>query len=203
MVHLMLTAVIWVRYYYYFHFVQGNHSIQSSICLIVKPVCGRGRMQTETVFPQRSCSKPPVCCYVAVVVIQLCLTLCNPIDGSMPGVAPFPRACSNSCPLSQWHHPTISSSVVPFSSCPQSFPVSGSFQMSQLFASGGQSIGASAPEVVLPMNTQGWLTGLISLWSKGLLSLLQHHSSKASTLRHSAFFMVQLWDIHTWLLEKP
>ena len=84
--------------------------------------------------------------------------------------SPIPGACSNSCPSSRWCHPTISSSVVPFSSCLQSFPASGSFPVSQFFTSGGQSIGASAS--VLPMNIQGWyplgLTGLISLQSKGL-----------------------------------
>ena len=89
-----------------------------------------------------------------------------------PCPSPTPGACSNSCPLSQWCHLTISSSVVPFSSCPKSFPVSGSFQMSQFFASGGQSIGASASASVLQMNIQDWfplgLTGLISLQSKGL-----------------------------------
>ena len=89
-----------------------------------------------------------------------------------PCPSPTPRAYSNSCPLSQWCHPTISSSVVPFSSCPQSFPASGSFQMSQLFALGGQSIGVSASASVLPMNTQDWSplgwTGWISLQSKGL-----------------------------------
>ena len=73
----------------------------------------------------------------------------------LPCTSPSPGACSNSCPLSQWCHPTISSSVVPFSSCLQSFPASGSFPMSQLFASGGQSIGASAASV-LPMNIQAW-----------------------------------------------
>ena len=82
----------------------------------------------------------------------------------VPCPLPSPRACSNSCPLSLWYHPTISSSVVPFSSCLQSFPASGSFLMSRLFTSGGQSIGASAS--VLPMNIQDWfplgLTGLIS-----------------------------------------
>ena len=78
------------------------------------------------------------------------------------------RACSNSCPLSQWCHPTISSSVVPFSSCPQSFPASRSFPMSQFFASGGQRIGVSASASVLPVNIPlGW-TGWISLQSKGL-----------------------------------
>ena len=84
----------------------------------------------------------------------------------LPCPSPSPRACSNSRPLSWWCHPTISSSVVHFSSCLQSFPVSGSFLMSRLFISGGQSIGASASASVLPMNIQGWflsgLTGLIS-----------------------------------------
>ena len=107
------------------------------------------------------------------------------------------QICSNSCPLSWWCHSTISTSVAPFSSCPHSFPESESFLMSWLFVSGDQSIGASAS--VLPMNIQGWfpsgLPGLISLLSKGFLkSLLQLHNLKASVLRHSAFFMVQLSD---------
>ena len=89
----------------------------------------------------------------------------------LPCPSPTPGACSNSCLLSQWCHPTISSSVVPFSSCLQSFPASGSFQLSQFFASGGQSIGVSAS--VLPMNIQDWfplgLTGLISFQSKRLI----------------------------------
>ena len=89
---------------------------------------------------------------------------------SPPCPSPTPRAYPNSCPLNRWCHPTIPSSVVPFSSCPQSFPSSGSFQMSQLFTSGGQSIGVSAS--VLPMNIQNWFplgwTGWISLQSKGL-----------------------------------
>ena len=102
---------------------------------------------------------------------------------------------SNSCPSSWWCHPTMSSSVVPFSSHLQSFPASGSFQMSQFFASDGQRIGASASASVLPVNIQDWfplgLTGWISLQSKRLWSLLQHHSSKASILHHSAFFIVR------------
>ena len=89
-----------------------------------------------------------------------------------PYPTPTPGVYPNSCPLSQWCHPTISSSVIPFSSCPQSFPASGSFQMSQLFTSGGQSIGVSASTSVSPMNTQDWSplgwTGWISLQSKGL-----------------------------------
>ena len=106
------------------------------------------------------------------------------------------QSYSNSCPLSWWCHPTISSSVALFSPCLQSFPTSGSFLVGQFFSSGGQSIGVSASASVLPMNIQDWfplgLTGCISSQSKGLLSLLQHHSSKASILWHSAFFTVQL-----------
>ena len=111
--------------------------------------------------------------------------------------SPTPRAYSNSCPLSQWCHLTISSSVIRFTLCFQSFPASGSFLMSQLFASGGQIIGVSASASALPMNIQDWfplgLTHLISLQSQGTLkSLLQHHSSKASILPRWALFMVQL-----------
>ena len=115
-----------------------------------------------------------------------------------------PRVCSNSCPLSQWYYLTISSSATPFSFCLQSFPASGSFPISWLFASVGQSIGASA--LVLPVNIQDWfplgLTGLISLQSKGLSRVF----SSTTILKHQ-FFNVQpyLWSnshIHTWLLEK-
>ena len=94
------------------------------------------------------------CCWVT----KLCLTLCDPMDCSMPGFRPSlsPRVCSNSCPLNQWCNPTISSSVVPFFSYPQSFPASGSFPMSRLFAWGGQSTGASALASFLPKQSQGW-----------------------------------------------
>ena len=120
----------------------------------------------------------------------------------LPCPSPTPKACSNSSPLSWWCHPTISSSVIPFSSCLQSFPASGSFPRSQFFTSGGQSIGVSALASVLPMNIQDWfplrLTGLISLQSK-VKSLLQHHSSKASILWCSAFFVVPtLTSIHDY-----
>ena len=111
-----------------------------------------------------------------------------------PCPSPTPGVYPNSCPSSQWCHPAISSSVSPFSSCPQSLPASGLFPMSQLFALGGQSIAVSASASVLPMNTQDWSplgwTGWIS-WGT-LKSLLQHHSPKASILRCSAFFTVQL-----------
>ena len=114
-----------------------------------------------------------------------------------PCPSPTRAVYSNSCPLSQWCHPTISSSVVPFSSCLQSFPAPGSFQMGQFFASYGQSIGVSASAAVLPVNIQDWFpwgwTGLDFLAVQGTLkSLLQHHSSKVSILWHSAFFIVQL-----------
>ena len=108
-------------------------------------------------------------------VTHSCLTPCDPMDHSTPGlpcISPTPWVYPNSCPLSQWYHTTISSSVIPFSSCLQSFPASASFQMSQLFASGSQSIGVSALTSVLRMNTQDWsplgCTGLISLQFKGL-----------------------------------
>ena len=140
--------------------------------------------------------------------------------GRLPCPSLSPRVCTNLCPLSQWCDPTFSFSATPFSICPQSFPASGSFPMCHLFASGGQSIGASAS--VLPMSIQGWfplgLTGLISLPSKGTFqSLIQHHSSKASILRCSDFLMVQLshpymttgktialtrWPTPSWPSEK-
>ena len=132
---------------------------------------------TECWSPNSDC----YCCSVA----QLCLTLCDPMDYSTPGFSallPSPRACLNSCPLSWWCLPTISSSVAPFSSCPQSFLVSGSFPISRLFIPGGQSIGALAS--VPPMNVQDWfplgLTGLISLLSKGLSTVFS-----STTVRNS------------------
>ena len=101
--------------------------------------------------------------------------------------SPTSGAYSNSCPLSRWRDPTILSSIIPLSSCLQSFPASGSFQMSQLFVSGGQSIGVSTLALVLPMNTQNW-----SPFQGILKSLPQHHSSKAPILQCSALFIVQL-----------
>ena len=118
--------------------------------------------------------------------------------------SPTPRVYPNLCPSSRWCHPTISSCVVPFSSCTQSFPASGFFHMSQLFTSTGQSIGVSASTSVLPMNTQDWfplgLTGLISLKSKGLSRVF------SSTIQKHQFFSAQPSlefnsPICTWLLE--
>ena len=117
---------------------------------------------------------------------------------TLPCPSLFPRVCSNSCPLSQWCHPIISPSVTRFSSCPQSFPASGSFPMSPLLASGGQSIGVSASASVLPMHIQGWfplgLTGLISLQSKGLSRVF----SSITVWKHQ-FFGAQpsLWQYLT------
>ena len=109
----------------------------------------------------------------------------------LPCPSPTPGVYSNSCPLSQWCHPTILSSVVPFSSCPQSFPASGSFPMSQLFISGSQSIGISASASVLGMNTQDWSplgwTGWISLQSKGLSRVFSN-----TTVQKHQFFGTQL-----------
>ena len=112
----------------------------------------------------------------------------------LPCPSPTPGVYSNSCPSSQWCHPIIASSVVPFSSHLQSFPASVSFQISQFFASGGQGIGVSASSSVFPMNIQDWFplgwTGWISLQSKGLSRVFSN--TTASVLRHSAFFIAQL-----------
>ena len=117
-----------------------------------------------------------------------------------------PRVCSNSCPLRWWCHPTISSFVIPFSSCLQSFPASGTFPVSQFFASGGQSIGASASASVLPMNIRDWFplgcTGWISLQSKGLSRVFSN-----TTVQKHQFLSAQLSSqsnshINTWLREK-
>ena len=144
-----------------------------------------------------------------ISVPQLCPTSCEPMDCSMPG---FPvhyqlTDCSNSCPSIHWCQPTISSSFVPFSSGLQSFPASGSFPMSQFFASGDQSIGVSASASVIPKNIQdlfplGW-TGWISLQSKGLSRVFSN-----TTVQKHQFFGAQLSSqsnshIHTWPLEKP
>ena len=124
-----------------------------------------------------------------------------------PCPSPTPRVHPNSCASSQWCHPAISSSVDPFSSCPQSLPASGSFPMSQLFAWGGQSIGVSASASVLPMNTQDWSplgwAGWVSLHSKGLSRVFSN-----TTVQRHQFFGTQPSSqsnshIHTWPQEKP
>ena len=144
-------------------------------------------------------------------VAQSYPTLCDPMDCSMPGFPVLRYLLEFSQThihrVSDAYHPTISSSVAPYPSCPQSFPTSGPFPVSQLFTAGGQIIGASDSVSVLPMNIQGWfplgLTGLISLLSKGLSRVFSN-----TTVQKHQFFSVQLslWSnshIHTWLLEKP
>ena len=133
---------------------------------------------------------------------------CDPhglLHARLPGPSPTPRACSSSYPSSQWCHPTISSSIISYSSCLQSCPASESFPMTQFFASGGQSIRASVS--VLPMNIEGWfpvgLMDLICLQSKGL-----SRGFSNTTVQKHQFFGAQLslWyssHIHIWLLEKP
>ena len=146
--------------------------------------------------PSENWNRDCCCCSFS----KSCPNLCKPMDCSMPD---FAGVCANSCPLSQWCHPTFSSSVTLFSFCLQSFPASGSFPMSRLFASGGQSAGASAS--VLPMSIQGWLPlglpSLISLQSKGVSRVF------SSTIigKHQFFgTLPSLWTnshICTWLLE--
>ena len=141
---------------------------------------------------------------------QLCPTQLGPHESQHtrpPCPLPTPGVHSNSCPLSRRCHPVISSFVVPFSSCLQSFPASGSFKMSQFFTSGGQSFGVSTSTSVLPMNIKDWSplgwTGWNSLQSKGLSRVFSN-----TTVQKHQFFGTQLSSqsnshIHTWLLEKP
>ena len=144
------------------------------------------------------------CCYSAAKS-RLTLRPHGLLHARLPCLSASPAVCSNSCPLSWWYHPTISSSVASFSSCPQSFSESGSFPMSWLFASVAQSIGPLAS--VLPMTIQDWfplrLAGLVSLLSKGL-----SRNFSNTTVQKYQFFRAQLslgssCHIRTWLLERP
>ena len=186
--------------------------------------CFSGRLMSAASDQKLFCKlRSPFCCSLdefveekvisppyssAILTPPLVSNSSHPMDCSTPGF-PFllsPGVCSNSCQLSQWYHPTVSSSVMPFSSCSQSFPTTGPFPESQLFASGGQSIGASASASVLPMNIQGQfplaLTALISLQAKGLSRVF----SSTIIWRHQFFdTQLSLWsnsNICTWLLEK-
>ena len=140
-------------------------------------------------------------------VVSSSLRLHEPQHTRPPCPSPTFGVYANSCPLSWWCHLTISSSVVPFSSCLRSFPTTGSFLMNQLFTSGGQNIGISASTSILPMNTQDWSplrwTGWISLQSKRLSRVFSN-----TTVQKHQFFGAQLSSqsnshMHTWLLEKP
>ena len=164
----------------------------------------------ETVFNKCCWGNCNYCSIQFSSVAQSCLTLCDSMNRSTPrppGPSPTSGVHSNSRPLSQWCHPAISSSVIPFSSCPQSLPESESFPMSQLFTSGGQSTGVSALASFLPKNTQGWSslesTGWISLQSKGLSRVFSN-----TTVQKHQFFGSQPSSqsnshLHTWPLEKP
>ena len=153
--------------------------------------------------------KPNCCCCCCCLVAKLCLTLwlhrLQHARLSCPSLSP--GICWNSCPLNQWCYLMISCSASPFSSCPQSFPASGSFLMSGLFSSDGQIIGAPTLASVLPINIQGWfplgLTSLIVLLSKAFSSVFS-----SNTVWKHQFFGAQssLWSgshIHIWLLERP
>ena len=187
---------------------------QLNICLAL---FGRGEIYFSVLVewvPLKAC----LCCLYledialdAVVVQSLSSAYsvqpCDVQHARLPCPLPSPGVCSNSCPLSWWCHPTISFSIDPFSSYPQSFPPSGTFPLSWLFASGGQSIGALASASVLPMSIQGWFFFRIDWFDllavQGTLkSLLQHHSSKALVLGHSASFVVHLlhdyWKNHNF-----
>ena len=158
-----------------------------------------------------------VCCFIFFIFSLLLFFSGSVVPDSLwphglqharlPSPSPSPRVCSNICPLNLWCYPTISSSVIPFSSCLQPFPRSGSFPISQLFPAGGQGIEALASASALSMNIQAWfplgLTGLISLLFKGLLRFF----SSTTVWRHQFFgallFLLSNSHIHTWLLEKP
>ena len=165
-----------------------------------------GVTKSRTRLKRRSSSSSALWGLLLLVISRVWLFATHGLQHTrLPCPSPSPGVCSNSCPLSKWCHPTVSSSVVPFS-CPQSFPVSESFPMSQLFSSGDQNIGASASGSVLPMNIQGWfplgLTGLISLQSKGLSrvfssTLIRKHQFFGA----QPFFMVQL--SHLYMITGP
>ena len=147
-----------------------------------------------------------MCVYISSVQLLSCVWPHESQHARPPCPSPTPRVYSNSCPLSQWCHPAISSSVIPFS-CPQFLPASRSFPMNQLFAWGGQSTGASTSTSVLPRSTEDWSplgwNGWISLQSKGLSRVFSN-----TTAQKHQFFGAQLSSqsnshIHTWLLEKP
>ena len=171
----------------YISFYKGNATLNGNITDAHVPVSSKLYRWSGLGWPQMTLSS-------VSSVTQSCLTLCDPHGlqhARLPCPLPIPGVYSNSCPLSQWCHPTISSSVVPFSSCPQSLLASGSFPMSQLFTSDGQSIGVSASTSVLPMNTQDWSPlgwiGWICLQSKGLSSVFSN-----TTVEKHQFFSTHI-----------
>ena len=162
--------------------------------------------------------KPALACITSICSLFFILLFsCSVVSDSLrphglqharpPCPSLSPRVCSNSCPLSRWCHPTISSSIIPFDSCLQSFPASGPFPMSQLFLSGDQSIGPSASASVLPNNIQGWfplgLTGFISLQSQGLSRVFSSTTVQKHQFSSTQPFFMSSSHIRTRLLEKP
>ena len=169
---------------------------------------------SESVPTSAKCTKT-LCDAVRCSVAQSCPTVCDPMGWSMPAHQaarppcpwPTPGVYSNSSPLGQWCHPTISSSVVPFSSRLQSFPASESFQVSQFFTSGGQNIGVSASAAVLSMNIQDWFP---LGWTVGSPCCPRDSQESSQTLQFKSidssvlsFLYSPTLYIHTWLLEKP
>ena len=155
-----------------------------------KPINRPGWWKGKFVFPQVSS------------VAQSCPTLCDPHGlqhTRLLSLSPTTGVYSNPCPLSQWFHPTISSSVIPFSFCLQSFPALGSFQMSQFFTSGGHSTGVSASASVLPVNFQDWFplgwTGWISLQSKGLSRVFSNTTVKSINSSEWKYYLKLLWSL--------
>jgi hypothetical protein len=140
-------------------------------------------------------------------VVSGCLRLHGWQHTRLPCLSPTPGVYTNSCTSSQWCHPTISSSVVPFSSCLQPYPASGSFQMSQFFTSSGQNIGVSASAAVFPMNIQDWSplgwTGWISLLSKGLSRVFSNTTVQKHQLFGAQLSLYSNSHIHIWPQEKP
>ena len=185
-----------------------NVSVHMAICVWALTVRKYDCICVRVVhFRAHGMSEHECVCYCSVPKSCLTLRSHGRQHARLPCPSLSPWVCSNSCPLSRWCHPTISSSVVPVSSCPQSFPASGSLPVSQFFTSGGQSIGVSASTSVLPMNIQDWIPlgwiGWISLQSKGLSRV-----SSNTTVQKHQFFGTQLSlksnsHIHTWSLEKP
>ena len=175
------------------------------------PEMGLGCKSIYTQGEESTCPWLSYTCFNSVQfscsVVSNSLQPYEPQHARPPYPSPTPGVYPNSCPSNRRCHPAISSSVIPFSSSPQSLPASGSFPMSQFFAWGGQSIGVSASTSVLPVNTQNWSplgwTGWISLQSKGLSRVFSN-----PTVQKHQFFSAQPSSqsnshIHTWLLEKP
>ena len=183
-------------------------SMQDLFCVCVCALCAAQGVSFTCSMETLSCGRwdtVPHCCSVT----QLCPTLpCHGLHHPrLPCPSLSPGVQSNSCPVSQWGHPTISFSVILYSFCLQTFSAPGSSPVSQLFTSSGQSTGASASTSVLPMNIQGWfplgLTGWISLLYKGLTRVFFNTTVRRHQFFSAQPFLLSSYHIYTWLLEKP